>query len=405
MVKLVKNNIRDILIWGYLTFFKIFFYIFSVLPLKNKTTFVISFGDNAIYIYEEMMKQKVKHDVVFLYKKSCKYNLQVYDSLTSIPFESFQLINEIKSIYHLATSKIIIVDNYFGFLSSIQLKKDVECIQVWHAAGAIKKFGLQDQSISKRTQKDINRFLNVYKQFNKIVVGSNFMGNIFIQAFNVTNDELMKTGVPRTDLFFNEKKMDLIKSKLISENPNLNNKKVILYAPTFRDDQLDHYELSLDLRLLYEKLGNEYVVLLRLHPAIKSRIIFEEEYPGFVYDYSSFIDINELFLITDILISDYSSVPFEFALLERPMLFYAYDLEEYQKSRGLWEDYQKMVPGPIARTSFDVVNIIENELFDKQQIKDFSLKWNEFSNGNASEKLVKYLHDKMEKHETYYLKG
>ncbi|PTY80826.1 CDP-glycerol--glycerophosphate glycerophosphotransferase [Heyndrickxia sporothermodurans] len=395
---------RDILIWGYLTFFKLFFIIFSTIPLKNKTTFVISFGDNALYIYDEMIKQGFSHKIVFLYKKTCKYDFGNFERAVTIPFETFHPLTEIKSIYHLATSKFIIIDNYYGFLSCIQLKKEVECIQVWHAAGAIKKFGLQDQATFLRSKKDLNRFLHVYKQFDKIVVGSEKMANIFKEAFSVSENQMLKTGVPRTDLFFNVLEMNRIRSKLLNANPFLRNKKVILYAPTFRDGQLDTHKLTLDLRLVYERLGNEYVVLLRLHPAIKNIISYEGTFPGFVFDYSSYVDINELLIITDILISDYSSVPFEFALLNRPMIFFAYDLESYQQNRGLWESYEEMVPGPVAKDTSEVIKWIKSNSVDYQKIREFSLKWNEFSHGSSSQKLVKYLCDKEINKETYYSK-
>lgn len=399
-VILVKKIIKDILILGYLLFFKFFFTIFSAMPLKNKTTFVVSFGDNAIFIYNEMLKQGFDSEIVFLYKQSCKYNFQQLENVVTNQFETFHPLKEIRSIYHLATSKFIIVDNYYGFLSSIKLKKEVECIQVWHAAGAIKKFGLQDQSTFKRSKKDIDRFNRVYNQFHKIVVGSNQMANIFIEAFNVKETQMMKTGVPRTDLFFNEPKMEEIRAKLFHDNPSLKNKTVVLYAPTFRDNQLDSQKIALDLQLMFERLGNEYVLLLRLHPAIKNNINLEEVFPGFVFDYSSYIDINELLIITDLLISDYSSVPYEFAFLERPMIFYAYDLEEYQRDRGLWETYERMVPGPIAENTLEIIELIEANSFNIQQIREFSYKWNEFSVGKSSEQLVKYLRDKSKANET-----
>ncbi|WP_246483930.1 CDP-glycerol glycerophosphotransferase family protein [Heyndrickxia vini] len=370
------------------------------MPLKNKTTFVVSFGDNAIFIYNEMLKQGFDSEIVFLYKQSCKYNFQQLENVVTNQFETFHPLKEIRSIYHLATSKFIIVDNYYGFLSSIKLKKEVECIQVWHAAGAIKKFGLQDQSTFKRSKKDIDRFNRVYNQFHKIVVGSNQMANIFIEAFNVKETQMMKTGVPRTDLFFNEPKMEEIRAKLFHDNPSLKNKTVVLYAPTFRDNQLDSQKIALDLQLMFERLGNEYVLLLRLHPAIKNNINLEEVFPGFVFDYSSYIDINELLIITDLLISDYSSVPYEFAFLERPMIFYAYDLEEYQRDRGLWETYERMVPGPIAENTLEIIELIEANSFNIQQIREFSYKWNEFSVGKSSEQLVKYLRDKSKANET-----
>src|SRR5699024_12558819 len=105
----------------------------------------------------------------------------------------------------------------------------------------------------------------------------------------------------------------------------------LFYAPTYRDNELDIGELKLDIEKMYQAFKHDYVLLLRLHPAINGE--FQNKYPGFVINVSGNYNINHLLVITDILITDYSSIPFEFSLLNKPMVFFAYDLEDRKSTR------------------------------------------------------------------------
>lgn len=384
---------RNLLIKMYLCFFKIFYYIFYLLPIRKKVTFITTFGDNCVALFEEMKKQNFTYQTVFLYKKSCEKQLENIKGTKKIRFESVNLINEIRSIFHIATSRYIIIDNYFGFLSTIHFKKNVECIQLWHAVGAFKKFGLKDHTFEDRPISDKKRILKVYKQFHKIVVGSDKMAAIFMAAFNVDRKNILPTGIPRTDLFFDDMKKRTIAFDWLKDYPTLENKKIIMYAPTFRDNELKNFKLHLDLFLLQKKLGEEYAIILKLHPAISNEKNYVEKYPGFVYDFSSYKDVNKLLIITDILITDYSSIPFEYALLNRPIIFFTYDLAKYRNDRGLWEGFEQTIPGPNVSSTSEIISIIKEQDYDFQQISEFALEWNKYSQGNSSEKLVEYLLD------------
>ncbi|TCP19004.1 CDP-glycerol glycerophosphotransferase (TagB/SpsB family) [Scopulibacillus darangshiensis] len=371
----------------YLFVFKIQFNLCKMLPLQSKVTFVVSFGENNKFIYEEMKRQGITDDVVFLCKGSCKKDFEARGSHV-IDFETLNLLDMWRGIYHLATSRTVFVDNYYGFLSVTDFKEDVQCIQIWHAAGAIKKFGLEDAAASGRSKKAQERFLRVYKKFDKIVVGSDALANVFMKAFNISAGNVVKTGIPRTDLFFDKNAAREIAAGLAINSKIMKEKKVILYAPTFRDTELSAFNLKLDLDLMQKELGEDYVLFLKVHPAVKTKLNYEQEFPGFVYDYSDYGNINELLLITDILITDYSSIPYEFALLNRPMIFFPYDLEDYKKERGLWDDYESLVPGPVVYTTGDIVDKIKKQAFDLSQIEAFSGKWNQYSKGHSSENLV-----------------
>ncbi|RKQ15744.1 CDP-glycerol glycerophosphotransferase family protein [Oceanobacillus bengalensis] len=322
--------------------------------------------------------------------KKCKYDFgDKVDKTLSIEIKS--PIEFIKSIYHLATASTILVDNYQGFLAVTNFRPNVICIQLWHAAGAIKRFGLEDPSNEVRTEKAIGRFQSVYDHFDYTVVGSEQMANTFRKSFGIDDDDrFIYTGIPRTDMLFDEHKKQSMVREINHRFPTINGRKIILYAPTFRNEQLSNYQLELDIHQLYQELSDEYVLFIKLHPAV-SNAINMDAYDDFVYDVSEFREINALLLITDILISDYSSIPFEYALLEKPMIFFAYDMDEYQITSGLIEDYEQQMPGPVVFSTYAIVQKIHDNNFDLHQVKQFAEQWNEYSNGNASLNLARFI--------------
>ncbi|MGE6401759.1 CDP-glycerol glycerophosphotransferase family protein [Bacillus cereus] len=382
--------IREIVIFIYLLIFKILFNICNIFPLQRKVTFIISYGENLFHVQEEMKKQRVQDEVVVLYKSTCKYDLEKYSG-KKYRFESLSIRDTILATYHLATSKHVLLDNYFGCLSAVHFKKEVQCTQLWHAAGAIKKFGVEMSSVKVRTKRAQARFLRVYSKFNKIVVGSDLLADIYKQAFQLSEENIVRTGIPRTDLFFQLDRQQEVIVNLKGQNEMIGKKKVILYAPTFRERELMNVHLELDIDKLYKNLRDEYILILRLHPAVRRRVKISEKYQGFAYDYSSHPNINELLLITDILITDYSSIPFEFSLLRRPMIFYPYDLEMYVKERDFWFEYESLVPGYIAKNESDIIRYIRRGNFDLERVDIFARHWNQYSNGDASKQLVNLL--------------
>ena len=359
--------------------------------MQNKYVFVSSFGDNIDYVVREVLRS-TQSDVVILHSRNSNYSFDHLNLATQkiISFDRLNAINYFKTLYHLATAKQVFVDNYFAFLSVMNFKPGVECIQLWHAAGAVKKFGMEDPTFYDRTQSAQKRFQKVYARFDKVVVGSDSMIPIFKKAFNLKDEQFLKTGIPRTDFFFDEvAKADIINTvyRLILR---LISKKVILYAPTFRRGELDGQEIGLEIEKLTSSLGRDYMVLIRMHPAVNMNYL-NTQLSG-VLDVSDYPNVNHLLLVTDYLISDYSSIPYEFALLNRPQLFYPYDLDDYAKESGFWSAYEEVVPGPIVQSTDEIIELISRDDFDLEKISAFSNEWNRYSNGNASSALVDYLH-------------
>lgn len=385
---------REIIIRFYLLVFQILFRIFNRNSTQNKTTFVVSFGGNAQATLHSHEKLLDTQEVVILQTPNCPVNFSGKNRIV-LNFTPKNIKQFVQSIYHLATSSHIIVDNYYAFLSVTDFKTDVKCIQLWHAAGAFKKFGLEDATIKNRTKTANERFQKVYDRFDNIVVGSDRMADIFKKAFGSNVDRFIYSGIPRTDFFFDSNQLKHAKDKFDTDFPMINNRKVLLYAPTYRDNELNSTSLHIDIDRLYQSFKNEYILLLRLHPAVSSS--FENKYPGFIFNVTEYPNINHLLVGADILITDYSSIPFEYALLNKPMLFYLYDFETYKKDRGLFFDHPDKYPGSVATTTNELISLIESQQFNFDLVQPFANEWNQYSKGNSSNNLIHHLYDYQEK--------
>src|SRR5690625_219037 len=388
---MVHTMLRDFIISIYLFVFKIFFNFFKLFPLKEKTTLVATFGGNILFTAKEIENQ-TDDSVVILKSAQCSLYFAQTSRRRVLNFENKNLLHWLIPVYHLATSHVVIVDNYYGFLAAASFKSSVKCVQIWHAVGAIKQFGLQDVSTIDRSPTAQKRFRDVYNRFDYVVTGSEKMGKIFQDSFGLPEERLLRTGVPRTDFFFDPYLMSRAEKLIRESYPAIGQKKVILYAPTYRDNHLVSPDLPLELDRMYAALKDEYVLFLRLHPAVRGKFDFDK-FPDFVFDVSHFPDVNRLLSVSDILITDYSSIPFEYALLERPMIFYAYDLVHYGETRGFWDDYEALVPGPIVQSTDEIIKVILEDVYDLDRIKKFAYEWNKYSTGISSANLVNHIYE------------
>jgi len=207
---------------------------------------------------------------------------------------------------------------------------------------------------------------------------------------NVPKSKILSLGIPRTDQLFNEGYIKTIRGRLLNSDSQFSGKKLILYAPTFRDDEKEHFHMNLDLHKMRQELGDGYKVLLRLHPIIRNKYSVPEELKDFVVDVKSY-NINDLMIISDILITDYSSVVFEYALLNKPMIFFAYDYKKYKEElRDFYFPYEEFVPGPIIYTTEDVIDSIKKEDFSMDKIKEFGEKFCQYKDGKSTERFINF---------------
>ncbi|WP_031547949.1 CDP-glycerol glycerophosphotransferase family protein [Salinicoccus luteus] len=380
--------IREFAITVYLAVVRLIFTLCRVFPVRNKTVMLASFGDNIQEVIHEVNRRTDAH-VIVLKEPSCRRTFEGVENENIIHFSPVHLPAFIRGLYHLATARVIFVDNYHLILAACNFSRRTTCVQLWHANGAVKLFGLRDKTIQGRPKSAHRRFRQVYDRFHKIVVSSDEMAEIFKQAFGLDDSNMLRTGVPRTDFFHSEERLGAARDRMHQELPEIGGKTVILYAPTFRDGGFTVHDLPIDIGMMEQALGETHHLLIHLHPAVD----FEgNEATDFATDTTGRHDISALLSVTDILITDYSSIPFEFSTLCRPMIFYPYDLEEYESTRGLWFDYYKMAPGPVVQTTEALIRTIEEEPFDPEVIEAFDRTWNKYADGHAAKKLIDALY-------------
>lgn len=273
-------------------------------------------------------------------------------------------------------------------------------IQCWHGT-PLKRLGY-DITHSDNAMNSVKEIQSKYKidtkRLDYLLSPCTFVTEKFASAWNLKDfgkcEAILEIGYPRND-FLTNYSTDIIYS--VKEKLGLEkcNKKIILYAPTWRDNQHDSesgyvYNNPVDFSFLQNQLGDEYVILFRAHYLVADNFDFGE-YEGFVYDVSKFDDINQLYIISDLLITDYSSVFFDYAILERPMLFYMYDMEEYRdEMRGFYLDVSSL-PGPILKTEEELVEAIAKVRFgpgEDKKIRAFNKTYNTRNDGRAAERLA-----------------
>lgn len=383
---------KELLISLYLGVFNIVFSFFKLFPLKNKTVFLSTFGDNAFYTAWELSSAS-SQQLIFINSKKCRLDFSSIpaDKKNIYSMDTGNVSQLLLSIFHLATSKYIFVDTYVGALSAVRFKKEVKCVQLWHAAGAVKKFGWSDPETAKRSSRAKQRFQKVYNQFHYIPVGSQQMADIFSEAFHLNKNRMLHTGVPQTDFYFQEDSKQMALERIYVRYPQLQGKKVILYAPTFRKDALDQMTMEFDTKQFLDSLDDDHLLLIRVHPSVREALEIPTDPRIFLV--SDYPRVNDLLIASDILVTDYSSIPVEFSLLQKKMIFFTYDLESYSQIQGLWSINDLFFPGPIARTTAEVIAHIKEPGIDYDKIDRYRNHWNAFSNGRSAKRLISEVYD------------
>ncbi|MBC1484421.1 CDP-glycerol glycerophosphotransferase family protein [Listeria sp. FSL L7-1509] len=382
---------KKIAIYIYMLAVKVVGGLARLFPMQQKVVFLISFEENPAAIIKQMELDKFTPNTIVFYDPRINVTNISRDFLKLKPKNVAQFI---PLMFHLNTAKVVVTDNYFVELAGEKWRKGASCIQIWHANGALKKFGWEDKAAQKRTTADKKRFQAVYQRFTNVVVGSDEMALIFQKSFLLDEKQLLKIGVPRTDYFFDKEKLKA-NYDWTFQSLNLSNKKQLLYAPTFRDDELQNTSLHLDIAEMERALGEEYQLILKLHPSISNDL--EKLDSDFVVYVDKETPIETLLPVVDILITDYSSIPFEFALLEKPMIFYTYDLQAYDKARGLSDGFLETIPGQPVFTTTELIEEIKKGSFDLEKVRQFATKWNKYSDGSSSLRFVSLLKERLEK--------
>ncbi|MDF2941402.1 MAG: hypothetical protein K0S01_260 [Herbinix sp.] len=369
-----------------------FFYVHTFLkqPLQEnwilfESFFGKNYSDSPKYIYEYLAKN---------YPGKYKFIWVIDKKNTKIPYRHTKIKRySIRYYYYLARC------GYYVFNGRqpewVIKRKGNIFLQTWHGT-PLKKLVFDIDDISSATPKYKQQVFKQSRAWDYLIAPNAFSSETFRRCFMYDN-EMLDTGYPRNDILHDTNR-DKIAEHIRKQLGIPQDKKTILYAPTWRDDEFYakgqyKFEMHLNLDRMKQQLGDEYVLLLRTHYFIADSIDVSA-LKGFAYNLSRYDDISELYLISDILITDYSSVFFDYANLKRPMLFFTYDLEKYRDVlRGFYFDIEKEVPGPLLFTTEEVIDAVKNiDVIHgdyNQRYQEFYHRFCEWEDGHAAEKVVK----------------
>ncbi len=367
--------------------FQLIYKIFCKRKIKeNRILFLSNRRDdlsgNLEFVYD-VLKEKDDLEFVFLLDSEADIRQKISVSMM------------LKLAKYLATSKVILVDDYYFLLYRIGIRKETKLFQLWHACGAFKTFGF---SRARHIQKLKQQRNSAHRNYDYTIVSSKEIADFYAEGFGISVEKAKPTGIPRTDIFFQKEYKEKKQKEFYDKYPQFKDKKILMFAPTFRGEGKisGHYPVErFNLKQVYEALGGEYAIIVKHHPFVQDRNEIPEEYKNDILDLSEEAEINDLLFVTDLLVTDYSSVIFEASLLDIPMLFYAYDLHEYISSRGFYYEYELFVPGKIVQSERAMLKALEKKDFEEEKIAKFKTRFFDDLDGKSSERVGKLILDSM----------
>jgi CDP-glycerol glycerophosphotransferase (TagB/SpsB family) len=344
-----------------------------------------NYSGNPKYVYEQMLRDPRYKHFTFVWS-------YLGNNPEDIPGNPILVNRETEEFYkYLAKAKYWVSNIIFP----VHRKREGNVyLQTWHGT-PLKKIGFDIDIEGPETLARENFYIES-RNWDYLISSNPYSSKIFTRAFKF-NKEVLEVGYPLNDIFYQkdlQEKVTKVKNKL--KIPK--DKKVILYAPTWRDNEMvgswEHaFQLKFDIEEYFEKLHSDHILVLRMHHLISDALVLDEKYKDFVYDCSKYNDIQELYIIADMLITDYSSVFFDYANSKKPILFYAYDYEMYKENiRGFYLNMEEDLPGPVLQDGNELLDAIVNI---DQVVENYKNKYEEFferycslEDGKASKRVV-----------------
>lgn len=357
----------------------IYFFI-KLFPMQKNKILMMSRQSNEPSIDFKLLKEEIKNR---------DEKIQIVMLCKRIPKKFFKKIEYcfylIKCMYHLATSKICIVNGYVIPVSVLHHKKNLTIVQIWHAMGAIKQFGLQITDKKEGSYSSVAKIMRMHKNYTNIICASEATKKIYSKAFATEENKVLILGMPRIDYLLGKngtinKKVD----EIYLQYPKLKEKKNVLYVPTFRKKQI------IDLNQITNSFDeNKYNLIIRLHPLDNTVV-------GKKFQIDNKFQTIELLKIADYIITDYSAIAFEAAVLGKKVFFYLYDIKEYEQTRGLNINLKQEMPNATFNNICEIVKKIEDDSYNEKELETFRKKYVETNDTENTKRIVDYLMNKLE---------
>jgi len=326
---------------------------------------------NLAFIHAAMAERHPRLDYVFL--------LEPYSYGWAAKLR--YLARLVRGMYYLQTSALVVVDNAYLPVHVMRHRPETTVVQVWHAAGALKRFGLDAPALRRPSER---RFL--HRHYDYVVVGGESAREPYASALRTPATRVLALGSPRTDFFFDAGAMAAARERVLAEHPQLRGRRVVLYAPTFRGaGEGKRAAPGFDARRLRAALPPDHAVVLKAHPNLDRAATPTDGYDA-VIDPTA--EINEIFTATDVLVTDYSSSVFEWALLGRPLVLLVGDLDRYEAGPGMYLDYRSGMIGVQVADTDGVARAILEDRFEIERYEAFVQRHLSASDGRASARFV-----------------
>lgn len=390
----LKSSIKKIILKSIKLIYKL---IYKYIPINEKYILFVSYHGkgylcNPKYLHQYMINNDKYKDYKFIWAIKEINNVE-------IPNAKIIKYNSIRYFYYLARSKYWIINCKMP--KYVLKKKNQVYFQTWHGT-PLKRLAndinIGENAIFYRAKVSKKEMVKSYNEdankYNYFLSPNKFSSEKFQSSFNLDRSIIIENGYPRNDFLTNINEEDIVKLKNKYNIPL--DKKVILYAPTWRDNSFNIkgyvFELKANFRLWKKELEKDYVVIFKPHYLIINKY-YDKELSDFLYVINENEDINELYVISDMLITDYSSAFFDYAILNRPIFFYMYDLKEYaEKLRGFYLNIYNDLPGKIIVDEVELLKLIkDNQKYieeNKTKIKEFNLIYNNLQDGQCSRRII-----------------
>lgn len=365
-VRLIKSAKKKII--SLISFLSVF--VFSHMKIKDRVFFYSIRSDgklleNIRYVYDDLDAKKI------VFAKMLPHSLK----------------DIFKIKFYMLTSKVIVTDDYMKYLRNVRLRDGQKVVQLWHASGAFKRFGLDAPSKLSRIEE-----FNTHSQYSDVCVSSEYVRQFYAHAFGIDLDIVKPLGSPRTDFLVNKELRSDDKQQIIARHPLLKDKKVYIYFPTFREDDgvVCDFDPQIDWSKLNDELNDDEVFIVSRHPVMKKEFFKNVSYSR-VKDYT-FEPTPSLLSVADVVITDYSSIIFDASLLNMPMVFYCCDFGKYE--RDFYLDYATDLPGEMVIDSNDLLEKIRQAVSvdrDSEKMKLFREKEVGSCDGHSTERIVKLI--------------
>lgn len=381
--KPVKGRLKDKLSFLKNRQQQVYEFLHRTRPRGKKRVLFLSEQDDRLALNMQALYDRMK-------ARGLDRELEIEFSLRKATSRQYSAMSAVKRTRKIARADVILVDDHVPLFDKLVLSRDTAVIQVWHAGAGFKGVGY-----SRWGHHGCPGPFCCHRQYTWCISGSSYISPFFSEQFGILDEQIIPTGMPRMDRFLDPENRTAVTARIYETYPALQGRKVILFAPTYRgrDKAHAHYPYSLiDFERLYRFCCEEdAAVLFKMHPWVSGSVPIPEDFRGRFLDVNGYPDINELFYVTDLLITDYSSSMYEFLLMRKPMLFFAYDKNQYANSRGFHRDYDSNVPGRICETFEALMEALERRDFQFEKVEEALGRYFDRTDTGSCDRVIDWL--------------